>query len=430
MDQGVPHRPRVSRETRLLLTTAFVAIAALWVLARVRFPDPPAAPVPVQPLLTQLAPRPTFDDLAGEISQLQRRLQPLLTAYEIPSPAGTQPAGDAPLRPALRVRTNAAVVLLDVEPEAGVTDVRDSVIGMDPASRLALVQVPPLSAPQPVPWASSDAPQERYLIASDASIAGLSLRPVFVGSLIAVASPVWPDLIWVVPGPTDLSAGTFVFTSDGRLTGLVVDHAGQRAIVPGDVLLAEVDRLLVSGVAPPGRLGIEVQPLTSAVAKATGATSGVVVTWVDPAGPSTGAVGAGDVLESATGEVLLSPLYWESRVARLAAGDSISVRVRRGGESTEVVLVAAPVPEPLATPALGLTLRPVPGTGAAVTRVDAGSTADRAGVQVGDIITRIADVTAPTPAAIRATFAAAIEGDALLLAITRGDAHQVTALEK
>ena len=54
MDQSLSHRPRISRETRLLLTTAFLAVAVLWGLARVRFPDRPASPNPDPPLLTPL----------------------------------------------------------------------------------------------------------------------------------------------------------------------------------------------------------------------------------------------------------------------------------------------------------------------------------------------------------------------------------------
>ena len=47
MESSSPYRPRVSRETRLLLTTGVLAVAALWLLARIRFEErPAAAPVP------------------------------------------------------------------------------------------------------------------------------------------------------------------------------------------------------------------------------------------------------------------------------------------------------------------------------------------------------------------------------------------------
>src|SRR5687768_3612839 len=113
MDRPWPHRPRLSRETRLLLITVVVAVSALWVLARIRFPDRPTAPNPVQPLLTQLAAPATFDDLAAEVSQAQPRLLPLMTMFELTSLPGAPVAGGARLRPALRAGGDVAVVLLD-----------------------------------------------------------------------------------------------------------------------------------------------------------------------------------------------------------------------------------------------------------------------------------------------------------------------------
>jgi len=43
MDPVNSARPRVSRETRMLITTIVISIVALWVLSRVRFPEREAA---------------------------------------------------------------------------------------------------------------------------------------------------------------------------------------------------------------------------------------------------------------------------------------------------------------------------------------------------------------------------------------------------
>jgi hypothetical protein len=51
MDPVNSARPRVSRETRMLITTIVISIVALWVLSRVRFPDREAATAPVPPIL-------------------------------------------------------------------------------------------------------------------------------------------------------------------------------------------------------------------------------------------------------------------------------------------------------------------------------------------------------------------------------------------
>ena len=431
MDHSRPHRPHVSRETRLLLTTTFLAVAALLALARVRYPDSPSSPNPVQPLLTQLAAaRPSFADLAAEMSQLQARLQPLVIAFDRPSSSDpAAPRARGPL-PALRIGDDLAVVLLDGARGREANEIHEHLVRVDPVSRLALVQVPGPPAPPPVPWSPGQTQRPRYLMASDVSATELSWRPVFVGSLASTDSPVWGGRFWAVPAQTDLLPGSFVFTPDALLAGLAVDHAGGLAIVPGDVLLVEAGRLLVASVSPAGHLGIDVQSLTPPVARATGATSGVVVTHVDAAGPATGTVAAGDVLEAVNGNTLWTPAHWDTRAARLVAGETITVRLRRGGESREVALVAAgPLVAPVSR-SLGLIMRAVTGTGAAVVRVDPGSIADRAGLVAGDVITRVAESDAPSPREVLRRFAAAAEGQALLVALTRGDSHRVTALEK
>lgn len=430
MDSVRPHRPRVSRETRLLLTTAFLAVAALWGLARVRFPDRPSAPNPVQPILTQLAARPALDDLAAEIGELQPRLAPLVILFDDPTSGDhALHGGVAEARPALRVRPEAAVVLLDRRKPMS-ERLRQDVIGLDPASGLAVVRVPSAAAPAPVTWLPGETQQPRYLIASDVSTGTLALRPVFVGSLVATVSPVWPDSVWTVPEQTELAPGSFVFTSDARLAGLVVEHGDRRAIVPGRLLLAEADRLLVPRVITAGYAGIEVQSLTPVLARATGASSGVVVTWVDPMGPAAATVVAGDVLEAANNQPVVSALHWDARAARLTSGERVELRIRRSGQSHDVTVVAAALRARQANPSLGLTLQSVPGTGAIVTRVEPGSASEKAGILAGDVIRRIGDAQAPTPGAIRRAFAGSAQGQALLVALTRGGTHHVMALEK
>ena len=409
MNHGVPRRARVSRETRLLLVTALLSVGVLWILARIRFPDQPASPNPVQPILTQLAARPRYEELAGQIAQLRPRLDPLL--------AGSM----------LRIRNDVGLTWLGPAPAAA--GERRDVLRADPASGLAVVSVPFLPAPPPVPWNPGDLQQPRYLVAAEAPAGTVSLRPVFVGSLVPVESPLWPGLIWTVPPAVGLTPGRFVFTTDGLLAGLVVEHGSRTAIVPGAVLLAEANRLQAPSTGIPGTLGLDVQALTPAIARATGAGAGVVVTRVDPGGPAAAGVEVGDVLEAAAGAPLPTPLHWTARAARVNAGDQLAVRVRRGTQIREVVLVAAPRSDP-AGQQLGLGMRNVAATGSVVTDVQRGSAADRAGLRPGDVITLAGTAKAPTPAAIRRAFEGAPDGGAVLIAYDRSGAHAVTALEK
>lgn len=424
MEPASPYRPRVSRETRLLLTAGLLAIAALWLLARVRFPEAPRTPIPA--VLGQLATGPRLDDLATEIAELGTRLGTSLIALDAsPAPPG---AGQRSLRAvALRFRGELAVTWL---PAGAGADGRTLVV-WDPASGLAVVRVPGAQAPTlaAAPFAPRRPERPRYLIASDPSRSGVSLRPVFVGSLEPVVSALWPQALWTVPAGSDLTPGAFLFTSSGDFVGLVMPHGAERAIVPGATLLAEADRLLVRPKAPAGVIGVEVQALTPPIASVTGAAGGMVVAWVDPAGAAAGRLRVGDVIDAMDGRPLTAD-GWHARMARLLAGQTLALRVRSRGQVRDVALAAVAAPVPPVSRSLGLTLRRRPRLGAEVVGLEPASEAERAGLRAGDLITLIAEIQAPTPAEVARSFAALAEGQRVMVAVTRGSTHFVTTFER
>jgi len=346
METSSPYRPRVSRETRLLITAGVMAVAALWLLARIRFPERPATPNPVPSVLGQLASGPKYDDLAGEIAKLHARLQPSLLALDVPSPVGSLQTSSR--MAAIRLRDDLAVTL--VPSWSSRERWSDApIVARDAASGLAVVRVPmPVSTAPPVPWAPRQPQQPRYFVASDVSSEGVSLRPTFVGSLDPIDSPLWSEPLWAVPERSDLAAGSFLFTNNAEFAGLVITYRLGLAIVPGVTVLAEAERLLGAPPARPGAIGVEVQDLTPPVASVTAASVGVVVAWVDPDGASRERLMVGDVVEAVDGRAIATRQYWDVRVARLSVGETLSLRVRRRGEIRDVALAAnAPAARPL-----------------------------------------------------------------------------------
>ena len=428
METSSPYRPRVSRETRLLLTAGLMAVAALWLLARIRFPERPVTPNPVPSVLSQIASVPKYDDLAGEIVQLQARLQPSLLAIDVPSAVGSPQT--SPRTAAIRLRDDLAVTL--VPPGSSRERWNDAlIVARDAASDLAVVRLPiPVSASPPVPWTPRQPQQPRYFVASDVSPEGVSLRPAFVGSLDPIESPLWSEPLWAVPERTDLAAGSFLFTNNAEFAGLVITYRRALAIVPGRTVLAEAERLLAAPPGPPGAIGIEVQNLTPPVASVTAASAGVVVAWVDPDGASSEQLMVGDVIEAVNGRALATRQDWDVRVARLSVGETLSFRVRRHGEIREVAVVANAPAAPPASRSLGLTLRARTKIGAEVVRIERGSAAERAGLTLGDVITLVADVSAPTPAQVMRSYTSLGQGERVIVAVTRGDAHFVTTFER
>lgn len=424
------YRPRISRETRRLLTTALVAVLTLWVLARMRFPDRPPTPNPVPPILEQLTAPPTFADLADRIADARTRLADSLLSVAVVDDADASENHAAAVRvPALRIRDDLAVTIL-ASPASDALGAPSGVVGEDRASGLALIETPTTLRPVlPILWSPRDLDRPRYLFASSPSAGEISLRPAFVDSLRPVVVPQWSGAVWAVPADGVLAPGSVVFTEDGELVGLVAPHDAGLAVVPARTVLAAAERLLETPRRIPADPGIEVDALTPPLAAAAGVERGVVVTWVDPEGVATSQLRAGDVIEAANDVAIISPEQWRVLAARASVGDVLELRVTRRG-TQHVVSLAMPAPAVDAAAMLGLTLRSATRAGSEVTRVQRGSAAGSAGLVAGDLITAIGDVTAPTPRQVRAAFAAMERGNALMVAITHAGSHRVVAIQK
>lgn len=220
-------RPRrIARETRHLLLTAVLAVAGLWVLASIRFPDRPVSVNPVPQLLTQITPPPRFSELAAEVAGARTRLAASLFSIRVGQD-----------REAMAIRPGLAVAWLG-EAAMPLSAGDAEVIAFDPASGVGLartqgageVTFPPL-------WTPRDLDEPRYLVASDVAGSRVSVRPVFIGALVPIGGTAWPGPIWLLPAHADVHAGSFVFMPNGELVGLVIPHAGSRALVPAEVLI-------------------------------------------------------------------------------------------------------------------------------------------------------------------------------------------------
>jgi serine protease Do len=307
-----------------------------------------------------------------------------------------------------------------------------ALVAEDAGSGLAVLSRTPLPPAPFIPgWAAERTVEPRYLLAAVAAASsGPALQPVFVGALQPIDSAIWSASVWTLETATAAVPGMLLFTTGGAFAGIVAEENGGTILVPAPVVTAAAERLLDTEPRAPGTLGFEVQTLPQAFAASTG-MHGLVVAWVDPEGPAAGLVAATDIIEGIETAATLSMETWRVRRSRIAAGDEISLRIRRDGVVHAVTVVAAEVVSPTPAPAtLGLTLRFRPRAGSEVVSVERGSAADRAGLRPGDVMTRVGSVSAPTPAAVTAAFSALEDGQALLAAVTRGDEHLVLELVK
>jgi hypothetical protein len=416
--------PRVSRETRNLLTAALVALLVLWGLARVRFPERPATPNPVPPLLDQFTARASFADLSVELTRLQRQLGTLLVAIPV---SRSHSAAHAGALTGLRVGDGAAVVRVDSESVVEHSGL--PLIAREPATGLSVVLVDDRGrVARPSIWVPDAPTQPRYFVVAMAFGSTIALDPVAVPALQMMQTPAWSEPIWMVPPETRLRPGSFVFTAAGDLVGLVVDEASGTVIVPGDVVLNLSAQLQRSPPAVAPYLGVHVQSLTPQLQSVTGARTGVIVTWVDPEGPSAATLTVGDVLQTIDGRSIDSVRQWEVMTARLGTA-SATVTIVRNRDSPRDLLIGGAPHNSVPLMGDGLTARAVPGVGSEVVRVQRGSIADHAGLRRGDLITLAGDRKAPPPELIR-RLVRSPGSNMVLLGVTRDDRHLVLALER
>lgn len=417
-------RPRVSRETRRLLAAAGLALLALWILARLRFPERPTSPDPVSTMLTQISPPTAFADLAAETARVEQRIRPLLSVVT------GQPAGEGNPRafPAWPWRDDLAIAIV---PSTGAVPAREDMRAIDPPTGLALFRVSRVEAPARTTWTPDGLEIPKYLFAATPAASRPVVVPVYVSSLTPRRSPAWATDIWTVPTATALTAGALVFTAAGEWVGITARDNGESVIVPADALVALATQLSHLG-APSGELGVQVQDLDGALAAHSGASagSGVIVAWVDPRGAAADALDVGDIIETVNGTPTPTTFTWRVRTMRLAAGEKAALKVRRADGLHDATLIAQPTPPVRASAALGLTLAPAAGLGSRVTQISAYTAADRAGLQVGDIVTMAGDDVEPAPSRVRRAFDDTPEGGAVLLQIARGDAHRLVVLTR
>ena len=425
-------RRRVSRDTRLLFGIVLIAVATLWVLARIRFPDRVQTANPVPPVLAQLVPRSAFDDIASAVAQLEPALRTVMVAVEVRGRDATASRGAARTVPALRFREGLALTLMDRTTEPADHAAENSgEAGRDPATGLTVVRVADGAISTSDTWSSRQPASPGFLLAAELQYERMSLRPVFVGSLYAIESPTWEGRLWALPASTSLAPGDFVFNVDGSFTGLAVALADGLAIAPADMVVAIAQRVTRDNTEAPGYLGIGVQPMTPEIAAATGASGGgVIVTWVDPRGPAAPHIHVTDVIEAMGGEALATVEHWNARLARLRAGQPVAFAVWTRGGIRDLQITAVPQVSLPRSESLGLTLRAMGPGGAEVTSVQAASAGFRAGFQVGDVITLIGDTQLPTADQVARAFSSAPDGTRLLVGITRGGAHQLLVLER
>ncbi len=267
---------------------------------------------------------------------------------------------------------------------------------------------------------------------AEGTAAGVAFRPVFVGSADRFSDPRWSRQLLAVSGTPLTSPGALVFSLEGQFVGAAIVQPNDTLAIAGAAeLIAVAEELGTTGMMAASDFGVGLQPLTPELSRALAVSAGVLVASVEANESASQTLEVMDVITGIKGIAVNSTDEALVSLARTPPGGTVQLAIVRSRVPMSVTLTA---PSPTsdgtvsAVATEALTFDRVPGTGAVVTTVSATSTLGRAGVRVGDLIVRAADLTAPTPLQLATALRDASTTGLLLIVRRDGDRDRVIAI--
>jgi serine protease Do len=291
------------------------------------------------------------------------------------------------------------------------------VVGTDAKTDLALIKVDGKKDFTYVNFANHDPRVGDWVIAvgNPFGLGGTVTAGIVSARGRDIGSGPYDDYIQIDAPINKGNSGGPTFDVDGNVVGvntaIVSPSGGSVGIgldIPADTAKMVIGQLKEKGHVTRGWMGVEVQPVTPAIADSLGMkkVGGALVDAAQAGSPaSQSGIAVGDVIEAINGAPVKGSRDLVRRVATAAPGTSVKVEILRNGEAKTVTLTLGQMPnqqqakaskesanQVASVPHLGLELAPatvVPGAGnkgVAVVGVDPdGAAADR-GFKPGDVI--------------------------------------------
>ncbi len=307
------------------------------------------------------------------------------------------------------------------------------IVGSDPKTDLAVIKIDAKDLPY-LKWADYEKLQVGDIVLAIGSPFGLS-SSVTLGIISAlgrgnVGIADYEDFIQTDAAINPGNSGGALVNMNGELIGINTAifsrTGGSEGIgfaIPSSIAVDIVDSLVKTGKVVRGWMGVAIQEITPALAKSfkiPDQRKGVLISDVNENGPSAAAgIKRGDVVIAFNGKEVQSVSQLRNMVARTVVGKDAEVKILRDGKeqtikvkvaerpSDEVLARREPLPPPTETvkppdnvlaairvqpldPAMMSQLNlPAKTTGVVINQVEAGSPAEAAGLQRGDVIQEI-----------------------------------------
>ena len=307
------------------------------------------------------------------------------------------------------------------------------IIGRDPKTDLALLKV---DSKTPLPFVtlgdSADARVGDWVLAvgNPFGLGGSVNAGIISARGRDIQSGPYDDYLQIDAPINRGNSGGPLFDAQGRVIGVNTaifspsgGNIGIGFAIPAETVANVVSDLRTSGHVERGWLGVQIQPVTQAVADslALSQASGVLVADVLPNSPAAAAgVRSGDVIVRAAGQPMQEYRDLTKLIAGTRAGTKVNLEVIRDGKARNIDVTVGKMPDdnvatnqPTAvdqsSPHIGLYLAPLTpesraehglpadAQGVLVAQVEPGSPAQRAGIQAGSLISMVGQQTVSTP---------------------------------
>jgi len=326
------------------------------------------------------------------------------------------------------------------------------VIGRDPDTDLAIVQITPATELATVPFGDSSKVRVGQWVLAVGNPFALD-RTVTLGVVSgldrdAVRLSRYEAFIQTDASINPGNSGGPLFNLKGEVIGIntaIINFAqGIGFAIPSNMVLQVVDQLRSRGKVVRGWLGVGIQEVTAELAGKFGIkdTDGVLVNDVFENEPAYRAgIKPGDIISKVNGRPIETPSGLSRSVAALLPGAKIDLEIVRNGERRQVVVdlgerkedaVVASIPPPPPVPELKLGINVQDLTpelaekfkikdkkGALVGKVEVGSAAQEQGLREGDLIKEVNRQPVTTADEFKSAVAQVKKGDSVLLRVVR-----------
>ncbi len=342
---------------------AYVAVAAVAALASagvtvpaVLLDDDGAAPV-AEDTTPTLASATTAD---GVVAAIAAEVGPSVVRIDVASAAGQGAGSGVIYSPQGHIITNAHVVRDSSQVTVTLADgerVTAEVLGTDPMSDIAVIEVPGQDLPTPAyAQESVQVGETAIAIGSPFGLDGTVTAGVVSALNRTFTTQQGPqvDMIQTDAAINPGNSGGALVDARGQIIGINTaifsrggDNAGIGFAVPVETATAIADQLIANGEVEHAFLGIRGQSVDRQVAELYGlpVSEGAVVAAVTDGTPAADAgLQPGDIIVAMDGRAIASMEELTGRLHRQQPGDEVSLRVQRGDEQRtfEVELAARP----------------------------------------------------------------------------------------